>query len=419
MESSKIGNPPKFDILTGLAILVLARLSCPALSNIPIFSMAFTFVYGAAFILVYFITTKRMSKEDFGLLVTAAMYTVYVFFRNFSSGNGLFIKDSFNAYIIVFLTMIYIWAKEQSQSRRIMLLKLIFIAFIFNYVYSIIVLYYDPNASRIAAAIGTLEKSPYDVLNAVGSFDLVYGGISVVVILLCMRRIFKEEKISNKITFIVLVLALVFIVMAAYATAIVLLAFALALFLSSKNKALSLLLIVFLIGIVVFHEQFGQWIMDSSERITYSETVSEKMYEFGYMFKTFETTGTYGGEDGRLARMLWSWDTFKEYPFFGGMGVVGAKVGGHSEILDMLGRFGFFGLMLFSVYFFNLYKNIKERLQNEEMKKCLNIVVLVFIIAAILNPSLYSLQMVPIIIMISLSSTYIEMCENKKAGEMK
>jgi hypothetical protein len=418
MGNSKTGNLLKFDILLGLAILILARICCPALSNLPFFTIAFVFVYGAAFILLYFVSIRKLEKEDTLLFLTSVIYTVYIFFRNFFSGYGLFARDSFNAYIIVFLTMIYIWAKGQSESVKVLLLKLIFAGLIFNYVYSIIVLYFDPNASRVAAAVSALEKSPYDVLNAVGSFDAVYGGISVVMILLYMRRTFKEQSVKNKLTLVVLLLALVFIVMASYATAIVLLAFALALFLGSKNKALSAIIILFVVGVLIFHEQFGQWIMDSSGRITYSETVSEKMYEFGYMFKTFETTGTYEGEDGRLARMLWSWDTFKEYPFFGGVGVVGAKVGGHSEILDMLGKFGVIGFTFASGYFIALYNNIKSSLKDAKMVTCLKVVMFTFVIAAVLNPSLYSLQMVPVILMIPFAPYYVNRYIEKK-GESK
>ena len=414
MENYRTEKSIKIDLITILAIVILARISCPALSNIPFFSMAFVFIYGVAFMVLFFVKTNSIKRNDACLILTALIYTLYIFFRDFIANKGLFARDSFNAYIIVFLTMILIWAKQQSAPTKRLLLKLIFACLIFDYVYSITVLFFDPGASRIAAATSVLEKSPYDILNAIGGFDAVYGGISVITISLFMRRTFKEHSVKNKVTFILLVLCTVFIVMAAYATALVLLILAIALFVGSKNKMLSFLLIAGIVAILVFHEQVGQGIIDLSKKISYSETISQKMDEFGYMVKTFETAGTYEGEGGRFARMIWSIDTFKKYPIFGGIGIPGAKVGGHSEILDLLGNFGLMGLVVISSYFICLYRNIKTSLRDGEMKKCFNIIMWVFIISSVLNPSLYSLQMVPIILMLPLCSEYVDNKINKQ-----
>jgi hypothetical protein len=117
INTKKIQN---FDLLTILAVLVLVRISCPALSNIPFMSMTFVFVYGVTFLLLYIVTTS-IKKEDLYLIITAMGYTLYVFLRNFIAGNGLFARDSFNAYIIVFLTMIYIWAKDQNDAKKVAL----------------------------------------------------------------------------------------------------------------------------------------------------------------------------------------------------------------------------------------------------------------------------------------------------------
>lgn len=404
-----------FDILFVLAIFIVARISCPALSNIPIFSMAFTFVYGAAFLLIYLLTAKNMSKRDFSLMLFSLCYAAYLLIRGFIAGSGLFARDQFNAYVIVFLTMIYIWVKNKPIKTKVILFRLIFAALIFDYVYSIAVLFKDPNASRTAAAIGVLEKSPYDVLNAVGSFDAVYGGLSVILILLYMRQILKEKNVKNAATLLVLILSLVFVIMASYVTALVLLIIAFALFIAQKNKAFSVALILLMAFIIIFHEPFGEWIMNISSRITYSETVSEKMYQFGDMIKTFEMSGTYAGESGRAARMFWSWETFINYPIFGGIGVKGVKVGGHSELLDFPGNFGLVGLFLLIAYFVCLYRNVRTELLSDEMRACWKIILFVFVISAALNPSLYSLQMMPLILMISLAPSYIEMCEKQKA----
>ena len=415
MEQIKKKRTRKLDLLLVLVLLVLARICCPALSNIPLFNMTFTFIYGVAFIFLYLLSAKKIKIKDFSLVLAAVVYTAYVLLRGFFADKGLFAREPFNAYIIVFLTMIYIWVKGQPLKIKAFLFKFILATLIFDYVYSIIVLFFDPNASRLAAATNLLQGSPYDILNAVGSFDAVYGGLFVIVILICMRQSLKKKKVKNKLSLLVLLLALAFILMSAYGTALVLLTVALALLLARKSKAFSLILLLIIAGVLIFHEPIGQWIIDLSKGITYSDMISTRVKDIGYMLKTFESAGTYAGETGRTARMMWSWETFEKYPIFGGMGMLDAKIGGHSELFDLLGNFGLIGFACVTAYFIALYKSIRLSLPSKEMKTCWNIIMLVFIVSSILNPSLYSLQMMPMILMIALAPSYAEICRNKKS----
>ena len=277
MEQIKEKRTRKLDLLLILALLVLARICCPALSNISLFNMTFTFIYGVAFIFLYLLSAKKMKIEDFSLLLAAVVYTAYILLRGFFANKGLFAREPFNAYIIVFLTVIYIWIKERPLKTKALIFKFILAALIFDYIYSIIVLFFDPNASRISAALSVLERSPYDILNAVGGFDAVYGALSVIVILLCMRQRLKKEKIKNKLSLFVVFLALAFILMSAYGTALILLTITLALLWAKKHKLFSILLLLLIGVFLIFHEPIGQWIMDMSTHITYSDMISTRI----------------------------------------------------------------------------------------------------------------------------------------------
>ena len=400
-------NKNKIGLSTILAFLVVARLACPALSNIPFMSMAFVFVYGVLFCITYFVETKIISHDDLLLLVPLLLYTIFVVARSILAGNGLFSSNAFNAYTLFFLTTIYLWLKKQPTARRANMLKLILFACLFNYVYSIIVLCFDPQASRIAAATSVLEPSPYDILHAVGSFDTVYGGIFIVVLLLYMRKAIVVGK-KRTLVNLILLLAIVFIVMAAYATAIIMLALALFMVISNRNKILSGIGITTVFLIFIFHETFGSLIMELAEQIPYSETISMKVKEFGYMIKTFETAGTYSGQDGRFQKMLDSLNTFFDRPLFGGYGVQGAKIGGHSEFFDILGEYGLVGFSLIVAFFVFLYIDISRNIKEKRTQKSLRIVFFLFFILSVLNPALYALLMIPIILMIPLSESYVQ-----------
>ena len=394
------------DLLMVLAFLIVARISCPALSNIPFFSMAFTFLYGVAFLGLFLITVRYITKAELTMLLLAALYTAYVLIRSVIADKGLFSTDAFNAYIIVFMTVICLWMRRQPIEKQAILIKLIFWALIFNYVYSIWVLTKDPGASRTAAATSVLEKSPYDVLNAVGSFDAVYGGISVVTILLCMLQDMEKGDKRKWFIGIILALAVVFIYMASYATALVLLVFTVALILGSRNKFFTGLVITGLLLVLICHEAIGQGIVSLSTRISANSTVQEKMRDFGSMLESFEATGTYGGNSGRAARMQWSLNAFISHPILGGFGRDGVKIGGHSEFLDLLGKYGILGFGLMTGFFVTLYRDIQKGLQQPKMQQCCKIVFFVWLITAVVNPALFSLQMMPIILMLPLSAAY-------------
>ena len=396
------------DLLTVLAFLLVARISCPGLSNLPFFTMAFTFVYGIGFLIVFFLLYPRVTRGELGVLLAIALYTVYVLCRSILADRGLFSTDAFNAYVIVFLTVIYLWVKRQPAQKQAQLLMLILLALLFNYVYSIWVLEQDPGASRIAAATSSgLEKSPYDVLTAIGGFDAVYGGISVVAILICSLPSIRKGGFWKVFIFCILALALIFIFMAAYATALLLLVFAIALIFSSRSKVFTVLLIVGLALILLFHEAVGQWIIEASKSLSNSRVLQQKFQEFGEMLKTFEATGTYGGSDGRAARMQWSLNTFLQHPLLGGYGTANAKIGGHSELLDMLGKYGLIGFGLIAFFFISLYSDIMRGLENTRMKKCCSVVYFMWVVTAVLNPAMYSLQMLPLILMLPLADSFI------------
>ena len=82
MELIKKDKTLKLDFLLILALFVVARISCQALSNLPIFSMVFTFVYGAAFVFLFIVTLRKVKTQDFYLVITAFLYTAYVFIRS-------------------------------------------------------------------------------------------------------------------------------------------------------------------------------------------------------------------------------------------------------------------------------------------------------------------------------------------------
>ena len=93
----------KFKIIRFLGYLIVARLSCIALANIPIFNMKFIFVYGVVFVLAYIYNYRVPERKESYAFFVLLGYTIFVVAKTTSSSGTFFNTQAFNAYILFFL----------------------------------------------------------------------------------------------------------------------------------------------------------------------------------------------------------------------------------------------------------------------------------------------------------------------------
>ena len=391
-------KPLKVEPLYWLTIIIIARFSCGALSNIPLFTILFTFIYIICFIVLFCFTKERIAGKAIGMFISLFTYAAEVIYITYTKTNNMFNTQAFNTYVIVALFFIYNWLKEAEREKKRTIISVSIAGYLFTFVYSIVKLYQDPLLSRKKAASIVTENS-VDTINGVGGFDTVYGALLIICVLLFLY--FYIPKGCHGIMYwAVLFSGIVFLIMATFATSIVLLACILVIWFFSRNKLLaSITLVLVTIGIF-YHVPIGQSIMEFSETITFSAPMAEKIYEVGYMICNGEMAGTLAGEEGRIARMMWSWDAFLQYPIFGAYAKSGVRIGGHSEIVDTLGRFGLFGFFSIVCFFTFLYFDTREKLRDKRAKLCQNVVYCIFVLTSFLNPSLYMQIVVPLFIIV-------------------
>ncbi len=394
-------NPKKhkISILEILAYILVARFSCTALANIPIFSMGFTFIYGVMFIFLYFVIYETIKKREMICLVCLLIYTAYVVVV--TRRQGLFNTMAFNSYIMIFMFFIYLYAKRTKPKIALRISIVTIIGYLFTALYSIPLLLNDPDIVRKSAAAKILEEGSTGVLNFVGNFDTVYGMILLVIILFYLSK----ENISSfakKCLTVGTVIGLIFIVMASFGTAIIITFCALAMVLFKKNRVGAIIVTISLVAILIFKKDIGYLISSFANNIVHFDTLQVKLNDISSMLITGESAGTLAGDDGRLARMEWSFNTFLKYPFLGGFGRPGAKIGYHSEIIDQFARFGLLGGGFLVATFVMLLKDTKSRISSANGKTCFIIVLLLYLIIATLDPAMYTQQILPLFIVLPL-----------------
>lgn len=112
--------------------------------------------------------------------------------------------------------------------------------------------------------------------------------------------------------------------------------------------------------------------------------------------------------------MGWSVETFLKYPIFGAYGKSNALIGYHSELFDSLAKFGVVGFIPLFMFFVYFFKDIYSGLKTVEGKRCCILVGIIYVVIAILNPSLYTQQVLPLFILLPICESFT--LKNKEKG---
>lgn len=399
MQVHKLG----FSIMQLLAYAIVARFSCSALANIRIFSMGFTFMYGILFIILFAWQYRNITREEFSALFSLIVYTFFVAAGTITHTGNIFNTFAFNAYVLVFFFFVYMYMKriEEKEAIRISLLGLC--GYIFTYIYSIVLLIQNPALSRQAAANMITENS-IDKLGAIGGFDTVFGTLIVLIFIIYLLGSSTTSGIKI-ISIITAILGCAFLVLASYGTAVMLFVVSIVLILYRKNLLLSIAMVVIVIAMYVNRVNIGEFIFRASINIDFSDILKEKIQDMATIMVTGESTGSLSGDRGRIARMGWSLSTFAQYPLLGAYvhgldNIENVLVGGHSEIIDTLARFGLFGTVMIVSFFTKLFKSGVQVFEEDAGRKCYWVAIIIYTAIAVLDPALYAQQVLPFFVLL-------------------
>ena len=393
-------------LLAMLAGLIVARLSCVALTNIPLLTIGLVMAYAIVFIALLFCSMKHMTKTEIYALFALVIYVFEVVLSCLISSKGLFETQAFNAYILLILFFVYLYIKRLPKEKQKIFFIITLIGFTFTFIYSIVKLIEDPMLSRLAAT-GRYNEGSVDTLSAIGGFDTTYGGLLVFIVLAYLMTTVKNKREKIGVV-LALISCIVFIIMATYATAIVLLVLAIALIVFKKSNMSALLLILLMVACFIFRESIGKNIMQWSKTINYSDVFQDKMYQIGYIIRYGESVGTLAGEEGRWARIGWSLKSFFQYPIFGAFTQSDMKIGSHSEVADLLGRFGIVGFTALVTFFAFLFKDIAKGFTTRLGKKLLFVVIIIYLAISVLDPALYTQQVLPIFLLVPFTELWVK-----------
>jgi hypothetical protein len=291
-------------------------------------------------------------------------------------------------FLLVFAPIIIYDYFKQVNSKKIFLSLVFFILLTFS-VYSFKTIFYlidDPMAAR------SMVSSDKDQNVAIGGgFALAYG---LAILVPCLFYILIRQKkylskINNAFLIGCIILFSITVFVSLFTISIVgmisgcLFVF----FLKENKKILVVFLKVFIIGALFYSiigPVVGNYLIESD--IFSNPILKQRSDEIAHILIGNQVSGT---EDlsARVDLYNKSFNTFSQYPFFGVYHKAGndyenlyaAGIGGHSDLLDYLGKYGLFGCCLIFYFLYLCYKDNGSSI-------LLSLAWLIFIFFAILNP---------------------------------
>lgn len=290
----------------------------------------------------------------------------------------VFLKSHIYSFVFMIMGLFYIHNFKKFNFK--FFIKLIFFALLISYLATFIGLFKYPTASRDLAS-GLNPLCPMFKKIGIGGFAFIYQ--TPYLIILLFFAIHKNMKVS-KVLMLVLFVMLLFItiVKSDYTTALIMVAAAILLSLyfignkSFKSKLLGMVIILFIL--FIFRIQLLEFVLNKILK-------DQESVIWIRLNELLTSLSEDLGDFNRIALMEKSLAAFFQNPWIGEFGQIPKTVGGHSDLIDIFGKYGFFIGVAYQLIFFLIAKAQYNELLTKKARKYYLLIQLIFIIGRATN----------------------------------
>lgn len=218
-----------------------------------------------------------------------------------------------------------------------------------------------PYAARVLATISSSQDATAVTYNwyNIGGFEFIYFMVLLYPILIMA---YKQRRVNLIFTIVGTVLIFATTILSEYTTALLLLIVSSSLFFVKRDlrkKDVFILLLIAVIFVVYFNDYVSQF-LSYVGALTGSETMAERLNALAG-----GQVGLEASESNRIFLYRKSISTFFSHPLLGTFLSGGGGLGGHSFILDTLGKYGLIGVVLLFFMYRKLFKCFVQPFENE------------------------------------------------------
>lgn len=295
----------------------------------------------------------------------------------------IFIYQILRNTLLIFLGLYYTLVATKESVKSIFMITIGML--IVTAITSIIVLAEDPLAARIMATVGDSSNGYAIEMNMrnLGGFAIVYLSVGLLPFLLYMAVAQKHSKVFWVGS---IILFSVYIFMSSYTTAILVGVFAIlfTVFGAKANKKGYVFAIFFLLILLIFFLRYQ--IADLLYKLS-DLTVDIVSNRFRYLADSIYGVGTDSDAQLRVDYYAKAWESFLANPLLGGYFSGSAKTSGHSFILDMLAKYGCFGIFVLYLEYKAIHRLFYRGYNKQKPYYYAILSFIVCIALALLNPS--------------------------------
>ncbi|HBL84304.1 MAG: hypothetical protein A2Y17_07390 [Clostridiales bacterium GWF2_38_85] len=319
-------------------------------------------IVAVAFIMLILgiINSNRKQKSSISLFIFISMiFSIMNYYGQWTDLISL--SDKLYAFALFWFPLwlaVYYLQEEASWSKKTVF-KYLLILQTFIVITTIIGLIEYPKAARdLASYVNTLVI--YYIKN-IGGYDFIYGSVLFIPCLLYYSR-FVKYKI---IIYFIILLNIICIVMSQYTLALILLILAVIyMFLKKYCKNTTSLIIAYIGAFIIMlisiaPKSFFYSVADTFYKYSLN-AVGDKIIDFYTSISRGEFFGTIGD---RIDLYTNSLKAFTNHPLTGSVFFNNTVLGGHAELLDILGACGLLGFILF-IYLMRKYYTLLKNTQS-------------------------------------------------------
>ena len=355
-------------------------------TSMPVVGFYTPAVVNAAVVLyLYLYLFLRNNKETIAdIKYILPIFSIYILSLLYEGASHLvtYIYGISQLFIYPLLALYLLKNGNQKFIRRV------FLIIGLSYMITGITTYYGcqifPSASRdIAAQLISEDPEQYAMYMSynIGSFSFIYTLILTLPLLIYMIR---DKRINMIIGLACIFIVVMTILASEYATALLFLIVCLMAFFLPKYFGQKEIVWI-IVGTAVLYvagKQFFGHAFESLANVVTSETVADRFHNLAVFFSG-ETDNVDGDVESRMDLYNLSIKAFFKSPLWGSSN---AKVGGHSFMLDNLGRYGLLGLIAMIIMYRRMFKAFFKPCAQQKWYGYICLLFLVALAFAFLNP---------------------------------
>lgn len=411
-DNSILRKHNDFTLIENINIIICVYICCWVL--LPAFrNSTDSGIYRILFmglLLLWFITTLMIKPKWINKFIPIIILwslniiftCIYIFFGN-SDINFISLVD--RVFLLNCILMGGFYSELSKSKLDKIILSCVITCFIITAITTIYNLKIDINASRILTSSSTSDiQRHYLESRNVGSFDFIYGIILILPIILIS---IKNIKLPKNFIFIVLsILMLLCCILSNFSTIYILLIITFFIVLIPSNKNSKKILLILTPIIIILTPILLEVIIYILEIIKYKTPSIMTQIKIQGIIDVLLGQDSIFSLGSRISLYSNSIRSFLESPLIG----IGAYyneyniIGGHSQFLDDLARYGIFVFLCDISFYFIYKKNIIKKINCIWIKNAYNFSWLYFIILGLINPiynygiSLTMFLIIPVVI---------------------